>query len=335
MNNKVEVEISPWSVVKIVLVLFLMYLVYLIKDILALLFIVIILSVSFRPTINKWEKKVGRVISVLALLLIILIAVSFISYIVFPPLIKQVEQLIQALPGIISRFNFMESYKSVIESGFKSLTNDIGKLTGSFINVTASVFGGIFAFITTVVLTIYLLLDRDGFSKFVNSVIPSDSREAVTNLARKMAAKVGDWLRGQMILSLCISVTYFIGLTAIGMGQYALTLAIISGIFDIIPVIGPLTAGAIAALVAFSYSPWHAAVAVILYVIIQQLENSILVPKIMQKAVGLSPIVIILAVMIGAKIFGLMGALLAVPLSASISVIIREWPGIKATMKND
>jgi predicted PurR-regulated permease PerM len=123
-----------------------------------------------------------------------------------------------------------------------------------------------------------------------------------------------------------------IGLIIIGV-PYALTLALISGLLDLIPTIGPIIAGVIAALVALSVSPIQAVFVIVMYIIVQQIENTLLVPNIMKKAVGLSPVVILMAVLVGAKLLGLIGALLAVPLAAVLSVLVMEWPLIKQAFR--
>ena len=332
--NKLEFQISSWTIAKIILVLVLFYLLFLIKDILVLFFIVLILSATFRPVINRWEKKIRRVPAVIALLLLVLAILVFASYIIFPPLVKQLTALIQNLPELVNRLQFLGRYKTYAESGIKSLAGNAGSITGGFVNITASLFGGIFAFFTATILTIYLLLDKDGFRNFIASTIPSESREPIIDVARKMSLKVGDWFRGQLLLMFGVAVLDLIGLSIIGV-PYALTLALISGLLDMIPVIGPIIAGVIAALVALSLSPLQTLFVIILYIVVQQIENTILAPNIMKKIVGLSPVVIILAVMIGAKLLGIIGALLAVPISALLSVVVQEWPTIRKAIKRD
>lgn len=332
--NKIELKISSWTVVKILMVPIALYLLFLIKDILILFFVVLILAATFRPVVNKWETKIKRAPAVISLVLIALAIVSFISYILFPPLVSQITGLVQSLPDFINKLHFLGSYKSYADSGLKSLTSNVGGITGGFVNITSNVFGGIFSFFTAIVLTIYFLLDKNGFRKVVYTVIPEDSRESVIDVARKMSFKLGDWFRGQLVLSLSIAVVDLIGLAIIGV-PYALVLALISGLLEIVPVIGPILAAAVAALVALSLSPIQAVFVIALYLIVQQLEGSFLVPNIMKKAVGLSPVVIILAIMIGAKLLGLMGALLAVPISALLSVVIQEWPTLKKAIRKD
>lgn len=328
-----EIYISPWAIVKVILILIAFYLLYLIKDILLLFFMVLILSAAFMPIINSWEKKIKRIPAVIALSLIIFGLLAFISYIVFPPLVTQVAAFIQSLPDIIKNIDFLSSHEELIYSSLKSFTNNTAGITGNFVTITTSVFGGVFAFLTVIVMTIYLLLDKNGFQKVVKATIPQNSREQVMIVAHKMAEKVGSWFSGQLLLCLSIAIIDLIGLLIIGV-PYALTLALLSGVLEIIPVVGPIMAGLVAALVALSISPVQALFVIILYIVVQQIENTVLVPNIMKKAVGLSPVIIILAVLIGAKLLGLIGALLAVPIVAVLSVAMAEWPLIKRLFRN-
>jgi len=334
MTQKTQLEISVWTIIKVVLVILGVYFFFYIRDILVFLLVVLILAATFRPIVNKWEKKIRRVPAVLALLLIAIAILAFIGYIIFPPIVLQVKALVQNFPTYVDRLDFFPLYKNEIVSGLKSLSNNITGISGGFVNVTASIFGGIFTVISAIVLTVYLLLDKNGFHKMIDSFVPENSRETITTVARKISYKMGNWLRGQLVLGLIIAVIDFIGLLAIQV-PYALVLALISGLLEFIPVVGPFTVGVIAVVVALTVSPLHALFVVILYLVVQQLENGLIVPKIMQKAVGLSPVVIIVAVLIGVKLIGLFGALLAVPIAAVISVIISEWPAIKASFGKD
>lgn len=334
--EKIRLEITTWSIVKILLILIGFGLIFLIKDIIVLLFLALVIVASFRPIVNKWEKKIGRLPAVLALLLIGLMILGFIFYILFPPLLEQFRQFVAALPELVNKFKFLNpSYKSVIESNVRTLTQNAGNITGGFITVTMGVFGGIVAFFAVIVMSVYLLLDKRGLPSLTESVVSPDMRPAVTDVAQKVSAKVGSWFRGQVLLSAIIGIVDLIGLLVIGV-PYALTLAVISAILEFVPTIGPFLSGTIAALVALSVSPLKALIVIILYLVVQQLENSLIVPKIMQKAVGLSPVLIILAILIGAKLLGIIGALLAVPIAASLSVVVQELPEIRrAFQKNE
>ncbi|MCL5411029.1 MAG: AI-2E family transporter [Patescibacteria group bacterium] len=334
MNQSVKLDISIWSIVKVFLVGAIFYLLFLVRDIIALFFIVLVFAAAFRPIINRWERKIGRIFSVLALLVLIILAIVLVVYLIVPPVISQSRQLIQNIPDILDKYSFIRGHIPSINEGINTFTKNIGNITNSFVLITAGIFGGVIAFFAAIVMTIYLLLDKNGIPSFIRSVVSPNHQSAVMALVQKITQKVGNWFRGQMALGAIIGVLDLIGLLIIGV-PYALTLAVVSAVMEIIPTIGPLVSGLIAILITLSVSPIKALFVLILYVIVQQIENSFIVPKVMQKAVGLSPVVIILAILTGAKLLGVVGAILAVPIAASISVVVQEWPTIREVYKNN
>jgi len=330
MSEKVKIEISTFTIVKVFLVLLAIYFVYFVRDIIVLFFVVLILAASLRPVVSAWEKKIKRLPSVILLVIIFASALSIITYLIIPPVITQIKQLVNSLPDFINRYELFKSVSPSIEEGAGSISKNIGGITGGIWSIASGVFGGFLAFMSVVIMTVYLLLDEKDTSKFFLSLVHQDQREQAQALVRKISNKVGDWFRGQMILCSTIGVFVWLGLIILGI-PYALILAILAGIFEIIPTIGPIISGTIATLIALQVSPLAALLVVILFVVLNQIENSILVPKIMQKAVGLSPIIVILAVLTGAKTLGATGAVLAVPVAAIVWVVIQEWPQIKET----
>ncbi len=334
MNQTVRVDIPFWSIAKVFFVGLIFYLLFMVRDIIALFFIVLVFTASFRPIVNRWEKKIGRPLSVLALVALVILAVAMVAYLVVPPVIIQTKQLIENIPDILNKYAFLKERVPSINEGISTLTKNFGNITNSFVSITAGIFGGVIAFFTAIVMIIYLLLDKNGIPLFVKSVVSPDQQDTVMNLAKKISYKVGSWFRGQMLLGGIIGVLDLIGLTIIG-APYALMLAVVSAVLEIIPTIGPLIAGTIAVLVTLGSSPLQALFVLILYIVVQQVENSFIVPKVMQKAVGLSPVIIILAILTGAKLLGVVGAILAVPIAASISVIVQEWPALRENLKKN
>jgi predicted PurR-regulated permease PerM len=214
------------------------------------------------------------------------------------------------------------------EKSITTLTSSLGSITSSFISITTSVVGAIITFFTVLVLAIYFLVDEQIFTKFLLSVTPDNKEQKVTALINKISNKIGEWVRGQLLLGLVIGVIVYIGLSIIGI-KYALTLAVISGVLEILPIIGPIISGVLAALVGLSVSPITALIVIIFYILVQQLENNLVVPKLMAKAVGLPPAIIIIAILVGGKLLGVIGALLAVPVAAIAYVIFEEWGTIR------
>jgi len=332
--ERVKLEISIWSVIKLLLILAAFYLVFLIKDIIALFAVVLILVTAFNPIVSRWEKKVGRVPAVLILVLIAIILITAFVYIVVPPLVSQTKQLLSTLPSLIDSVAIVRHYVPSINEGLSTIAKGLGNITSNIYAITAGVFGGVFTFFMAIILTVYLLLDKAALSKTAYSFIPEDKRLPVAQIVKKITAKIGDWFRGELILMGSIGILSYVGLLVIGV-PFALTLALIAGLLEIVPTIGPVIAAILAIIVAFLDQPYKALLVLVFYIILQQLENNILVPKIMQKVIGISPVIIILAILIGAKLFGIIGAVLAVPLVGTLVVLIQEWPRIKEILANN
>lgn len=328
MSERAKLDISATSVLKIIAILAGVYLLYAIRDVLLLLFVAGILVAAFGPVIKKWSKKIGKPLAVTILVfLIIAVIAGFVSLIV-PPFVNQTSQLIANIPDIISRSSFITSHLPELEKSLSSLTQNIGSITGGFISITTSVVGGIATFLTLLILTIYFLIDEQIFSRYAASVIPEDKKNDINGLIGKISTKIGEWLRGQLLLCLVIGITVYIGLSIIGV-KYALALGVISGVLEVLPIVGPVFSAALAALISLAISPITALIVIVYYVLVQQFENNFLVPKIMSKAIGLPPAIIIIAILIGGKLLGVIGALLAVPISGIVYVIFQEWETVK------
>ena len=332
MSEKMQFDVSVWMFIKLMLVLITFYLLFVIRDIVALIFIVLVLVATFSPVVKKWAKKIGRIPSVIALLLIIIAVIALVVYMLIPPISDQITQLINNAPAYLEQIKFLKAYAPTLQDSLTTLTSSTGTITQGFISITAGVFGGIITFLTAIVLFIYMLVDEHILKNFVYSLMPPDKKEQVVEVLRKIASKVGDWFRGQVVLGVIVGFVDLIGLLIIDV-PYALTLAVVAGILEIVPTIGPIIAGVLAAIVAFTDSPIKALIVIVFFIAVQQLENSFLVPKVMQKAVGLSPVIIIIAILVGAKLLGVAGAILAIPIAASISVILNELPYLRKVIE--
>lgn len=328
MQERIKIDIPISTMVKVALTLLAFWVAYLIRDVILLLFVVGILVAAFRPVVKSWGKRIGKVPAVLILVLILFgFIVGFVSLIV-PPLAEQIKQLANNIPDLIAKATALRDHFPAIQQALDSLSNNVGNLTGSFISITFGFFGGLVAFVTAIILTIYLLLDDNIFNSFAE-LVPLNKRDEVKNVVEKITQKIGNWLRGQLTLGLIIGIVVYIGLSLLGI-KYALTLAVLSGVLEFVPIFGPIISGTLAAILGLSQSLWIALAVVVLYLLISQLENSFLVPKIMQKAIGLPPVIIIIAILIGGKLFGIFGGLLAVPVSGIIYVIVQDWTTIKS-----
>jgi len=332
--QKQLLEISLSNILKIILLLVGLYFLYLIKDIIAIVFVAIIIAAGFSTTVDRWAKKgIPRTISVILIYCIILALGGAFIYFILPPLITQLKQLANQLPAyfdhlsrFVSSIRTFGTEKEILASSQQNLitvSNFLSQLVNNIFNVSVGFFNGAAAIAVIFILTLYFLLEENGIKKFLVSLLPVKQKTQIVKISNKIGIKLGSWLRGELILMAAIGIITYIGLLIMGI-PYALTLAIIAGLFEIIPILGPILAAIPAVLMALFISPTMALVVAVFYILVQEAENKILVPKVMQYSVGLNPVTIIIILMIGAKLMGILGMLLAVPVASVIYVIFSE-----------
>ena len=323
------INISTLTIIKVILILLSLWFVYLIRGVLAILFVSIILSVLIDPLADWFEKKkIPRGLAVLAVYVILITLLSLVVVLLVPPIVSQFQQLIERLPVYwqkitatqIGEFASQYDFKNLEES-FKSIETSLAR--GVFATV-GGVFGSVTALFLILVLTFYMVTQEEALKKTIKSFIPDQYLPYINQLSIRIQQKMTAWFKGQLILCFVVGFFAYIGLLILGV-DYALALGLIAGITEIIPYVGPFIGGAVAVFIAFGDSPPKALMVVVLYLIIQQLENNLLVPRVMQKAVGLNPIVSIIALIIGAKLGGIVGALCAIPIASIISIFIQDF----------
>ena len=302
---------------------------YWVRSVLLLVFISLILAAAFQPVVHSWSKKVGKTIAVLFLLAIFIFLVAGFFFLVVPLLVEQIRQLIEQLPVYIDKIQAFRTHTPSIQRWIDSASGTLSSTVGNVVNLTVSFVGGLISFFTIIILTVYFLLDEKAFSSLGQNVISEEKISDAIMVIKKVSVKLGNWLRGQMLLGLIIAILVYVGLTIMDV-PYALTIAVISGVLEIIPIVGPFISGTIATLIAYPVSPVLAIIVIIFYLIVQQIENNLLVPKIMQKAIGLPPAIIIVGILVFGNLLGTVGALLAVPILGIIHVLFEERLAIKA-----
>lgn len=325
-------EISYASLLRLALVFLGILFLWQIRDILILLFIVLVIVAALSPIIDAWSKHMNRILAITLLYISLILVITALGLIVFPPLIVQLQELSRTLPIYIDRIlpsiSNVRELINMSQQGLTDIAQQLSTLTSSIFTATLGFFSGLIALVTIIVLSFYLLLEEHGTKKFVLDYLPLENREQVVLIAQKIGRKMGGWLRGQLLLGLIIGIIDGIGLSLLGV-DYALTLGVWAGATEIIPYVGPILGAIPGVILAFSKSPLLGVLALAFYVIVQQIEGNVLVPKVMQKTVGLSPVIIIIALLIGAKLDGLLGIVLSIPAAAAIGVLFSEWPQIK------
>lgn len=327
------------SVVMVIVGVTVAYALYQLREVLVTLYISGLLAIGLSPIVRRLEKtrllqgrlRLPRWVAILSLYIGFLLAVALILALIIPPIVAQVQELVQSLPRYADQFQGWLVERGIVNKRWSwsslfanmdmkvpgvALTGLFGALTGAF-----EVFGKV---VTVLILPFYLLLEatalRNGFLRF----IAEENRKSADRIMRAVTVKVGAWLGGQLLLAAIIGTTATIGFWLLGV-PYFYVLGLVAAVGEMIPVVGPILAAVPAIGLALTVSP-QIALFTTLYCWAQQfVENNLLVPRIMERQVGVSPVTIIIALLVGSSLLGFLGAILAVPSAAIAQVLVQEY----------
>ena len=274
-------------------------------------------------------RRMPRAAAILGIYATVLMLLGTLVAVSLPPLIAQAGQLWQDLPHRIDVIRLQLVAWALIPADL-TVGNVMQRLPPGSADVVTTAFlavlrvaGGLFGFVSILLLTFYFLVESHGvFDVFVR-LFPRQRRGRVAEVSERVAVKISAWLGGQVLLGFIIGLTSAIGLAVLGV-PYFFVLAVICGIGEMIPMVGPLLSAIPAVAVAFTVSPGLALAVAVFFFLQQAVENNVLVPRVMGQQVGLSAVTVIIALSIGSELLGLVGALLAVPTAAIIQVLVEE-----------
>ncbi|MGH9373695.1 MAG: AI-2E family transporter [Vicinamibacterales bacterium] len=329
-----------WTIAMTAFAVVLIWAAYLVRDVLLLLYVSGLLAIGFSPIVRVIERQkvlpIGtrrfpRWLAILILYLAILGTLTAIGALVFPPLIDQAQQLGKALPGMFDQAQDFLISKGILREHLtwqqaveRAPVGQGGQAVGTVFSALIGVVGGIVGLLTILILTFYFLVESGSLRKTLLQLFPGHRRKRVDAVARAITTKVSAWLGGQLLLAGIIGTTTAIFLWTFGI-PFFYVLALISAIGELIPVVGPILAAIPAIAVAATVSFNKVLLVVAFFVLQQQLENHVLVPKVMQRQVGVNPVAVIVALLIGGNLLGIAGAILAVPTVAIMQVLFSEW----------
>lgn len=328
-----RISIGAETIVRTVFILILFGLAYYLRDIVLVVVASVVIASSFEPII-KWftDKRIPRTIAVLLIYAgsILIFAGAF--YFLMIPLFTELQSFMLSLPHYIGTFstvptaiNDTTGFGSSVSGLVSSLPINeivarvngvISALSQNAFSTASLVLGGAFSFVLIFVLSFYLSVQSGGIANFLKTITPISNRKYVISLWTRTEQKIGLWLQGQLLLAVIVGVLTYLGLTILGV-KHALLLGFLAGIFELIPLFGPFLAAIPAVAVAFVDGGLTTSLFVIgFYLIVQQFESQLIYPLVVKKVVGVPPIISILALVIGAKLAGFLGMLLAVPVAA-------------------
>lgn len=328
------IEISTGVVIRtIAIILFIIFL-YFIRDIITLFFIAVLMTATIEPVVN-WlqKKKITRWVGILLIYFALLAVVAVAIYFLIPPLEKQMADFLKNSPEYFEKietpFKTLDAFferQNIFFDGEKIIKNLGEELAGYSENIfskTVGVVTGFLSIIVVLTLTFYMAVEEDGMKKFIVLIVPEKHKEYAASLVARIKSKISSWMHGQLFLMFIVFILDFIGLSFVGV-SYALFLAIFAGIMELIPYVGPVISAIPGIFFGFLISPFTGLMALLVYLVVQQFESHVIIPQVMKKAVGLNPIVIILSLLIGAKLAGVLGAIIAIPIATAIGLFLGD-----------
>jgi predicted PurR-regulated permease PerM len=283
-----------------------------------------------RPRRAGGRRRVPRVFAILVIYLAILGVVVLVGLMVVPPLIDQASTLWANFPRYLDRFQeILIKYRlltqrvTLQEAVQSAPAGAGGSAVGTVLLALWGLIGGIFGVITILILSFYLLVEAEPLFKYITRFVPEPQRARFTTASREVVSKVSAWLRAQFVLAGVMGTFAAIGLGLMG-EPYFYVVALIAAVGETVPIVGPIIGGVTAIVVAITVSLKLALMVGLYFLVLHQLEANVLVPKIMERRVGVSPVTVMAALLIGGALWGLIGAILAIPTAAILSVIVDE-----------
>ena len=315
---------------------------YYLRDIVLVVVMAIIIASAIEPG-TQWflRRRVPRILSVLLIYFVAVMGLVVMFYFLFLPLLNQTATFLSTLPGYLGELQVWNPLQnsdllasnSAIQGLSKTfslsqiveqINTTISNFSNGFFSTASTFFGGILSFILVIVLSFYLSVESDGVSNFLRIVTPAKNEKYILGLWKRSQHKIGLWMQGQVVLAVIIAVLVFLGLTLMRVDN-ALLLAVLAGMFEIIPLFGPILAAIPAVTLTLVADGMTSALLVVgFYIIIHQFENQLIYPLVVRKIVGVPPIISILALIVGYKLAGFVGLVVSVPIATMLMEFLND-----------
>lgn len=333
-DSHTRLSISTGTITRFFLIAIIIAALYYLRDVLLVVVAAVVIASALEPVVRRMGRfHIHRVVAAVLIYLVLAGILAGVFVFFMPLLVNDSISFLATVPRQISLddiwspirdfgINVGPSSSSVTTVSLADLVSNLqsaitGTTAGAF-KTASLLFGGVLSFFLIIVLSFYLVVQEDGVENFLRIVTPAHRHEYVINLWGRARRKIGSWLQGQILLGVLIGVLVYLVLMVVGV-PHALVLAVLAGTFELIPIFGPIISSVPAILVAYSELGTGTALLLIgLYLVIYQFESQLFYPLVVKKIVGISPIIVILALVIGAKLAGVLGAIIAVPLSAAL-----------------
>jgi predicted PurR-regulated permease PerM len=330
MDDEKLLDISWAAILKIAFAIFFFYLLYQVKEILILIIFAFIISLLFNPAINFLErKKVPRILSALFVYLLVFGLISLFFYLIVNSFVLEIQKFLEFLPQYFEKisptlrelgFQTFENFETLITE----LAKNLGKMGTHLFNALFVIFGGISSAIFVLVLAIFFSLEEAGFGEIFSLFFPKKYEESILEIWEDCQKKISGWFGTRIIACGVVGLLSYFAFFLFDV-KYSFTLAFLAGILNFIPILGPIFTGAIILLLISFDSLNKAILSLIAFILIQQIEGNILTPILTKRFLSLSPSLVLISLVIGGKLAGILGAILAVPLTGILFEFLKGF----------
>lgn len=330
MNGSRVLDISLGTIFKIAFIALLFYIIYLIRDILILSIFALIISILFNPIIDFLQRKrIPRVLAVIFVYIGIFGLISLLIYSLASLFFVEIQKFSQGLPEYFETISpplkslGVEAFED-IESFIGLLNKSVETIAASFLGAVSAIFGGIFSTIYIVTVAIFLSLEEKGVEKSLSLLFPKKYETYVLHLWARCQRKVSGWFLSRILASIFVGGVVYVAFLILNV-KYPLTLGLLAGVLNFIPIIGPIVTGILIFVIISLDSTLRAIFALVAFTLVQQIENNILTPLLTKRFVALSPVIVLISLVIGGKLLGILGAIFAIPLAGILSEFLKDF----------
>ena len=329
MTENKLLDISWASILKIAVAGVTFYMLYLVRDILIWIIFAVIISVLFNPAIDFLRRFIPRVVAAVLVYVSVFSIIGVMIYLITPLFFSEIQQFSQSFPEYFERISpplknlGIEAFES-FDSFTGAIEESLTKISSNIFTAIGAIFGGLFSTITIVSIALFLSLEEKGLERIIKVLTPKRYEAVVLSLWERSQKKVSGWFGARILASAFVAAMTFATCYVLNI-DYAVSFALFSGVFNFIPFIGPVLAGVAIAVIVAADSWLKAVFFLIATILIQQIEGNILSPVLTKRLIGLPPALVLISVMIGANLWGLMGALLAIPIAGILFEFLRDF----------
>jgi predicted PurR-regulated permease PerM len=339
MDKQIQVSITPGTIATAILIAACAYAVWVLRDLVLLVITAIVIASAIEPGVAAFvRRKIPRVLAVLLMYVLIFGTIFSTVYFFFPPILEDAGNFISVASQYLDTVTLTmgntasavphvsnnQSQISGILNGLLTFRTALTDPSAGVLKIVSTFFGGIFSFVLIVVLSFYFTVQNTGVEEFLKLVTPAKHEDYVVDLWHRAQRKIGLWMQGQLLSSLIGGIIAYLGLLILGI-PYALLLAAFTALAMLVPIFGSFISAAPAMIIAASTGDVTLALIVGgLYLIINQFEAHLIHPLVVNKVVGIPPLLVILALIVGGDLAGFLGVVLAIPVAATLRELLSD-----------